>query len=176
MSACKMDDSPWCAPGACAPCDKARQVPWHTCINGGPSVPCSACSLGNTVRYAQPFVAAPDHQPLIDQLKQAREDILCYEVTTQLVKSEYDIQKAIEMIVALTRNLLSLPDDVEVGTHVMPKNNEFVVTVEVAGFIILQEKRRRMSDAIEATLAVLSSRVHQRITEAQRLLDTSASR
>lgn len=83
-----------------------------------------------------------------------------------VIKSEYDIQKAVEMITALTRSLLSLPDDMEVGVHVLPQNHQYVASVEVAGFI-LRRTAQRMSIALEMLLSDLSERVYKRIAEVQ---------
>lgn len=86
-----------------------------------------------------------------------------------VVSTEYDIQKAIEMVVAMTRNLLSLPETTEVDVHVKPQNSQYVVMVDVAGFS-LRRSHKRMSVALEDLLSDLSTRVHKRIEEAQALL------
>lgn len=86
-----------------------------------------------------------------------------------VIKNENDIERAIEMVVAMTRNLLSLPESMEVDVHVKPANRMYHVTVDVAGFI-LRKSNARLATALEELLGDLSTRVHQRMQEAAALL------
>lgn len=86
-----------------------------------------------------------------------------------VISTEYDIEKAIEMSVAMTRYLLSLPEQTVVYVHVQPENRRYVVTIEVAG-LVLRHHHKRLSVALESLLAELSNRVHKRIEEARALL------
>jgi len=164
MSVCRMDDSPWCTPGTCKDCDAARGEPTKEVTRMSVThvaVTPRGLELGGYVK-SERLVPRMHNQ-------QGDKQMATFGEVEPVIKTEHDIEKAIEMVTALTRNLLSLPADIEVGVHIRPHYRQYIATVEVAGFVLVQ-KHARMSLAIEALLSDLSDRVHKRIAEAQALL------
>jgi hypothetical protein len=76
------------------------------------------------------------------------------------------------MISALTRSLLALPEDRAIEIHVRPQNRQYVISVEVEGFV-LEKNHRRMVFALEDLLADLSTRVHGQLVAQARQIDAT---